>query len=217
MIREPIFSSFTLLPQTILTAGKYRVSGLRLVRLPKDAIGKTEDSSIEYVQNGESPYPLVSGEDLYGRNLIVPITIKGKNDNITLPEAVVNISKSRNIVATPVLNGKGTVKEMITEGDLELSISVAVVSSTDDGEYDEEMTAHQDVYPYKGVERLRKLLDEEGRLDIVSDFLQLFDLDGGDLGIVVKSYRVEQQTYANRQVFEIEAISDYDYNLLIEE
>ena len=51
---------------------------------------------------------------------------------------------------------------------------------------------------------------------MVSDFLKLFDLDGGELGIVVKNYTVHQDTHLNRQVFEIQALSDYDYNLLIE-
>ena len=46
-----------------------------------------------------------------------------------------NVSRERTIVATPVLNGKGTVKEMITEGDLSLSISVAVTSTSEDGDY----------------------------------------------------------------------------------
>ena len=46
-----------------------------------------------------------------------------------------NVSRERTIVATPVLNGKGTVKEMITEGDLSLSISVAITSTSEDGDY----------------------------------------------------------------------------------
>jgi len=217
MVKEPIIPNLRLVPATIATSAKYMVSGLRVVKLSENASGKMEDSALMSQQNGESPYPLVSGTDLYGYNLIVPITIKGKTDTITLQEAVVNVSRSRNIVATPVLNGRGTVKEMITEGDIDLSISVAVVSLSDDGSYDESLPTYHDVYPYKGVERLRRLLDEMDRLEIVSDFLKLFDLDGGDFGIVVKSYSVNQDTHTNRQVFEIHAVSDYDYNLLIED
>ena len=160
---------------------------------------------------------MVSGTDLFGKDFIVPISIKLDNETMFFPEAVVNISRERNIVATPVLNGKGTVKEMITNGDLNLSISLAIVSTSEDGDYDGHSTKYYDTYPYKGVERLRKMLDEPKRLDIVSDFLKLFDLDGGDFGIVVKSYSVNQETATNRQVFEITAVSDYDYNLLIEQ
>ncbi len=174
------------------------------------------DSDLKGPDAGGMPYPLVSGKDLFGRDLIVPLTLKGSRDTLRFPEAVVNVSRSRNIVATPVLNGRGTVKEMITDGDLDLTITLAVVSGSAEGDFDGTSTESYDVYPYNGVERLRKLLDEPERLDVVSDFLKLFDLDGGELGIVVKSYTVHQDTHLNRQVFEIQALSDYDYNLLIE-
>lgn len=209
-----------LIPATLLTGTKYAVSGLRVERLATDKVGDMANAPLASAQNTDSPYPLVSGKDLFGRNLIVPLTIKGKTDpnGMYFPEAVVNVSRSRTIVATPVINGKGTVKEMITDGDFELSISLAVVSTNDSGEFNAKaMPFFSDVYPDKGVEKLRRLLDEPNRLDVVSDFLKLFDLDGGEFGIVVKSYSVNQETHTNRQVFSITAVSDYDYNLLIEE
>jgi hypothetical protein len=215
MSLEQILPNRNLVPATIISSVKYLSSGLKMVKLSDDQFSIIENATLN-VSSG-NPYPLVSGKDLYGRDIVVPLTIKGKTDQIYLPEAVVNISRERNIVATPVLNGKGTVKEMITDGDLSLSISVAIMSNSDDGKYDENLSVFNDLYPYKGVERFRQLLEEPNRLDIVSDFLKLFDLDGGDLGIVVKSYSVNQETHLNRQVFEIQAISDYDYNLLIEE
>ena len=191
-------SNDTMIIASAATAVKYLVSGLK----SPDAEG--------------TPYPMVSGEDLFGRDFIVPLILKGSKGTLKFQEAVVNVNRSRNIVATPVLNGRGTVKEMITDGDLDLTITLAVVSGSKDGDFDGTSTESYDVYPYNGVERLRKLLDEPERLDVVSDFLKLFDLDGGELGIVVKSYTVHQDTHLNRQVFEIQALSDYDYNLLIE-
>ena len=198
MILEPTLN-LPLVPITFVTGVKYAASGLRVH--PDDAL----------------PYPLVSGKDLYGKDLVVSLSMRSPEDTIYFKEAVVNVSRERTIVATPVLNGKGTVKEMITDGDLSLSMSVAVISTSEDGDYDGNATGYYDTYPYKGVERLRKLLDTPERIDIVSDFLKLFDLDGGDFGIVVKSYSLNQDTHTNRQVFEIQALSDYDYNLLIEE
>ena len=201
---------------TVATAGKYLASGLRGSVLAEDLAGDTANADLRGAMDDGTPYPMVSGEDLFGRDLIVPLTLKGSRDTLRFQEAVVNVSRSRNIVATPVLNGRGTVKEMITDGDLDLTITLAVVSGSKDGDFDGTSTESYDVYPYNGVERLRKLLDEPERLDVVSDFLKLFDLDGGELGIVVKSYTVHQDTHLNRQVFEIQALSDYDYNLLIE-
>ncbi len=201
---------------TVATAGKYLASGLRGSVLAEDLAGDTANADLRGAMDEGTPYPMVSGEDLFGRDLIVPLTLKGSRDTLRFQEAVVNVTRSRNIVATPVLNGRGTVKEMITDGDLDLTITLAVVSGSKDGDFDGTSTESYDVYPYNGVERLRKLLDEPERLDVVSDFLKLFDLDGGELGIVVKSYTVHQDTHLNRQVFEIQALSDYDYNLLIE-
>lgn len=201
---------------TVATAGKYLASGLRGSVLAEDLAGDTANADLRSAMDDGTPYPMVSGEDLFGHDLIVPLTLKGSRDTLRFQEAVVNVSRSRNIVATPVLNGRGTVKEMITDGDLDLTITLAVVSGSKDGDFDGTSTESYDVYPYNGVERLRKLLDEPERLDVVSDFLKLFDLDGGELGIVVKSYTVHQDTHLNRQVFEIQALSDYDYNLLIE-
>ncbi len=201
---------------TVATAGKYLASGLRGSVLAEDLAGDTANADLRGAMDEGTPYPLVSGEDLFGRDLIVPLTLKGSRDTLRFQEAVVNVSRSRNIVATPVLNGRGTVKEMVTSGDLDLAITLAVVSGSKDGDFDGTSTKSYDVYPYNGVKRLRKLLDEPERLDVVSDFLKLFDLDGGELGIVVKSYTAHQDTHLNRQVFEIQALSDYDYNLLIE-
>ena len=201
---------------TVATAGKYLASGLRGSVLAEDLAGDTANADLRGAMDDGTPYPMVSGKDLFGRDLIVPLTLKGSRDTLRFQEAVVNVSRSRNIVATPVLNGRGTVKEMITDGDLDLTITLAVVSGSKDGDFDGTSTESYDVYPYNGVERLRKLLDEPERLDVVSDFLKLFDLDGGELGIVVKSYTAHQDTHLNRQVFEIQALSDYDYNLLIE-
>jgi len=209
-------SAETIILATGAAAVKYMSSGLKVSVLSKDQTGDTANADLRSSAEDGTPYPLVSGKDLFGRDLIVPLTIKGGMDTMRFQEAVVNVNRSRNIVATPVLNGKGTVKEMITDGDLELTITLAVVSGSTEGDFDNSITESYDTYPYNGVERLRKLLDEPERLDVVSDFLKLFDLDGGELGIVVKSYSVHQDTHLNRQVFEIQALSDYDYNLLIE-
>ena len=165
-----------------------------------------------------TPYPLVDKQDAFGRDIVTELILKDQDENlITFKEAVVNITRSREIVSTPVLNGKGTVKEMITNGDFDLTITLAVVSNTEDGEFEMESVKAYDVYPYKAVKRLRRMLDRQERLNIVSDFLKLFDLDGGEFGIVVKRYTVHQDTHLNRQVFEIQAVSDYDYELLIKE
>lgn len=188
-----------LLPGSLLVQQKYKASRLK----SSDTAG--------------APYPLAKGDMPYDYEMQVPVTLKGKTDLMFFPEATVSISRERKIVATPVINGKGTVKEMITEGDLNLTLAVSIVSTDMEGNYDGYSHYSYDRYPFKGVERLRRLLDEPNRLDVVSDFLTLFDLDGDDFGIIVKSYSMKQDTHLNVQKVEIEALSDYDYDLLIKE
>lgn len=217
MTKEPIMPNVRFMPATFATGAKYLVSGLRSSELAKNTNGKTSDSQLFSCADVDTTYPIVGGKDLYGRDLIVALSIRSQTETMYFPEAVVNVSRSRNIVATQVVNGRGSVKEMISQGDIDLSISVAVVSTSEDGDYDGTYTTQKDIYPYRAVERLRKMLESDERLDVVSDFLSLFGLDGGDVGIIVKNYSLNQETHTNRQVFEVQAVSDYDYNLLIEE
>ena len=100
---------------TVATAGKYLASGLRGSVLAEDLAGDTANADLRGAMDEGTPYPMVSGADLVGRDLIVPLTLKGSRDTLRFQEAVVNVTRSRNIVATPVLNGRGTVKEMITD------------------------------------------------------------------------------------------------------
>lgn len=216
---EEFKPNIPLMPATMAVRVRYLTSGLHGSLLAKDQHGELSKSDLRSADEQGDPYPLVSGADLLGKNLVVPLTMKSKSDEITFKEAVVNVSREKTIVVTSVLNGMGTVKEMVTNGDLKLSIQLAVVSNTTagyfDGELDDDCPIY-DTYPYNGVERVRKMLDETCRIDIVSDFLKPFDLDGGDFGIVVESYSIKQETHTNRQVIDIEAVSDYKYDLLIE-
>lgn len=199
---------------SVLTQAKHLPSPLAPEKLRPNQVGDTASALLDGVAS--QPFPLVSGADAFGQAFVVPLYLRSASATMYFPEAVVSVTRQRNIVATPVLQGRGTVKELVTEGDLELSMTLALVSNTSDGDYIASASESFDVYPYKALERLRRLLDEQERLDVVSPFLQCFDLDGGELGVVVTSYTVEQQTHSSRQVVQVQALSDYDYNLIID-
>lgn len=193
MILNLKIPNLPLLPATLAQGAKYGAS--------------------KFTTDGTSPYPIaIDG------SVCIPLTLKSGGKEMRFAEAVVSIGKERNMVTTPVVDGRGTVKETISWGDVSVNITLAVVSTTEDGDYDGQLTTQYDVYPIVGVKRLRELLDEDERIYITSEFLSAFDLDNDtDYGIVVKSYSMEQQTHANRQVVTINAVSDYDYELLIQE
>lgn len=194
-----VIPNLPLAPATAATAVKYSASALA-------------------PDTGGTPYPLVGGTDLFGRSVCVPVTIRdASGETYHFQEAIVSVSLDKNIVATQVLGGRGTVKEMVSVGDLSVSLTLAVVSTSPDGDYDGTRTETFDCYPYKGVERVRRLLESDERLDIVSDYLAQFGLCGDECGIVVRSYSAEQTTHLNRQVFTVQAVGDYDYDLFIKE
>jgi len=148
-------------------------------------------------------------KDLNGRNIVSSLTLRANGRILDIAEAVINITRRNRIVSTSIVGGTGTVKELICEDDMELDITVAISSIDDDGKISDE-------YPEDGVRDLIDFLDAK-HLDIYSPFLTMFDIDGGDFAVVINEYTVEQETYSNRQVFKISAVSDFDNTIFYEE
>jgi hypothetical protein len=143
-----------------------------------------------------------------GRNIIIPLVIRGNGQSITLPEAVVSVNRKKRIVKTEIVGGSGTVKEFVGDDDTNIDITVGVVATDGQSILDE--------YPEDAMYDLIDVL-EATRLEVWSPFLQLFDIDGGTFGVVVESYSVTQSTHTNRQVVQIRAVSDADYVIYNEE
>jgi len=120
---------------------------------------------------------------------------------MTINDVTVNISRSKNIVKTVLTGLDGTIKEYICNGDWEISMSVGIVAIEDGKIVDE--------YPEEGVREIREFLDTNQALDVSSVFLDLFDINR----IVVESCSLKQETWSNRQVVTIKALSDVDYQI----
>lgn len=124
-----------------------------------------------------------------------------KGVQLVMTDAVVSISRARNIVCTQMVGKDGTVKEYINEGDYELSIIVGIVAV--------ENGFIVDKYPEDGIRQVKAFLDRKTALGVHSEFLDLFDINS----IVVKSFQVTQDTASNYQVINISAVSDDEYNI----
>lgn len=136
-----------------------------------------------------------------GRNtltdLIITIPDKGL---LVINDAVVNISKQKEIVKTVLVGRKGTIKEYICDGDYQINITVGLVAvDTDNRQIDQ--------YPETAVSVLRETCELDRALEVSSTFLDLFDVHK----IVVTGFSAKQMTYSNHQTVEITAISDTDY------
>ena len=122
-------------------------------------------------------------------------------DTLRMEEAVCSVSKAKNIIQTPLAGLAGTIKEYVSDGDYDLSITVGL-AAVEDGHI-------VDKYPEQGVKDLRALLDSPKPLYVDSAFLQIFGINR----IVIKDYSIQQMTYCNRQTVTIRALSDDDYTI----
>ncbi len=137
-----------------------------------------------------------------GRYALCELTFENsKGERLVMNDAIVAISRAKNIVTTQMVGMNGTVKEYINDGDYSLNIVVGVAAVRDGVIVDE--------YPKEGLEELRKFLDEKQALTVESEFLKIFDIDS----IVIKSFSVSQDTASNYQSVSISAISDEEYNI----
>ena len=119
---------------------------------------------------------------------------------MTINDIVINVALQKEIVKTALVGRKGTIKEYITDGDYQLSMTVGIVSVDSNNEI-------IDQYPEKAVSQLREIMERPEALEVSSAFLDMFGISH----IVVTGFSVKQQTHSNRQVIEISALSDDDY------
>lgn len=122
-------------------------------------------------------------------------------ERLVMNDAVVAVSRAKNIVTTQLVGRDGTVKEYINAGDYQLNILVGVAAVRDGVIVDE--------YPEDGLRELRAFLDGNTALQVHSAFLDIFDINR----VVIKSYSLTQDTASNYQSLTISAISDEEYTI----
>ena len=136
-----------------------------------------------------------------GRNVLTDLVVRVPEKGVlTIPDVTSNISKQKEIVKTAIVGRAGTIKEYITDGDYQLSISIGIVSVDENNQI-------IDQYPESAISTLREVLEENQSLEASSTFLDVFGINK----IVVTGFSAKQMTYANRQVVEVSALSDDDY------
>lgn len=152
------------------------------------------------INSGEETWG--GGTDYWlGRTALTDLLVKVPGEGVLLINDVsMNVSLQKEIVRTALVGRPGTIKELITNGDYQISMSVGLVATNDLGEI-------IDQYPERGVSQLRELLEREESLEVNSGFLDLFGINR----IVVTGMSLRQMTYSNRQVIDITALSDSDY------
>lgn len=142
-----------------------------------------------------------SGDYWLGRTALTDMVVRVPGEGLLLiNDVTVNVSLQKEVVKTSLVGRSGTIKEYVTDGDYQLSMSVGLVAVDDEGRI-------TDQYPERAIAQLRGILERPESLEVSSVFLDLF----GITHIVVTGFTVKQMTYSNRQLIEITALSDTDY------
>lgn len=157
----------------------------------------------------EGSHPINKGEERWsgsgdywlGRTVLTDMVVKVPEEGLLLiNDVTVNVSLQKEVVKTALVGRAGTIKEYITDGDYQLSMSVGIVATDDNGEI-------IDQYPERAIAQLREILERPEALEVSSAFLDLF----GITHMVVTGFSAKQMTHSNRQVIEITALSDTEY------
>jgi len=194
---QPI--SFAFIAAGIATQAK-----MQLARLTPTVINRPSwNNGDEEFKTGKLTTPITDKSYWEGRYALTELTLK-KEDGQTLVvnDAIVSLSRSKNIVKTQLVGLDGTVKEYICNGDYEIDIIIGIVAVDSAGQIVDE-------YPSEGIETVREFLDEKKEVQVAGVFLNIFDISQ----IVVERFNLTQETHSNRQVISIKASSDEDYEI----
>ncbi len=158
-----------------------------------------------------------NGAQMEGKNIAAPMTDpsfwrdrfalctlyfrKESGEQLEMNDAIVSVSRKKNIVSTQLVGMDGTVKEYINADDYQISITVGV-QAVKDGVFVDE-------YPTEGIKQLRAFFDLNEPIMVNSAFLEIFDIDR----IVINDFSVLQATESNYQPITLSALSDTEYNV----
>lgn len=148
-------------------------------------------------QNTALGSPLWS-QNSKGITYFMPVTL----DGIELPNTLISFSGKKNIVETPLIGRRGTVKELINIEDYEIQIRGIVV---DDGRS----------FPDEFIMKLQELFEKNESVSLQCALTDIF-LQQDD-SVVIKAIRFpDMKGIENAQAFEINCVSDPYFELIIE-
>lgn len=127
-------------------------------------------------------------------------------EGIVIDTVLMNVNQTKIIPKTQIAGKPGTVKEFISDGDFDISITGALITETT------LLNSFKNRYPREQIKTLFDLLKAQESVKVRAEFLQQFEINS----VVVEKYAFPQ-TKGNRdkQLFTIKMVSDIE--LLLEE
>lgn len=126
---------------------------------------------------------------------------KESGEQLEMNDAVVSVTRKKNIVTTSLVGMDGTVKEYVNADDYQVKIAVGVQAVRNGVFVDE--------YPTEGIKQLRQFFDLAEPILVNSAFLEIFNIDR----IVITDFSLIQATESNYQPITLSALSDTEYNV----
>ena len=124
---------------------------------------------------------------------------------LVIPNMIIEVNQTKNIITTPIQGRDGTVKEFISRGDYLITLSGIITGKMD--EENGEIRDIGNVYPQDDVNKLITICEVPDSLDVTSDFLSMFLKE--DSRVVITDYNIPQQIgVRNFQTFTINMLSD---------
>lgn len=150
-----------------------------------------------------SDQPQARASSVLGTPIYEQITVIGEGVNYTFPDwPLIDISYPKTIVKTPILNGKGTVKEYINTDDYQVNIRGILINYFSDA-YPEDL-----LYEFEQVCKINK------ELRILSPVVNLLDINN----IVIENVSYPSvEGFNNIQPFVLQCVSDEPVELVIKQ
>lgn len=139
-------------------------------------------------------------KDALGRWYFMPVVIEHKGKDYELPIAVVRITGRKKIVETDMVGRKGSVKELISMDDYEITVSGVII---------------EDDFPEAGITQLNALYNINESVGLKCALTDIFMEE--DDKVVIKSIDLsEMKGTEHAQVYSINMVTDRNFELIID-
>ncbi len=163
--------------------------------------------------------PNLSAHDWLAKPTLTELWLRCKGSYLVLRDCVCTVSIHKNIVHTYLSGRNGSVKEYINDRDYRISIIASLTPSLnlnpnpdglDNSGSNQNILDVSDGYPKDKVKNLMHLLRMNTAIEVVSDFLDLFNIRS----MVIEGYDFDQGgLYQNQQSFSLYGLSDTPFEI----
>lgn len=151
----------------------------------------------EYSNKGTALYK----KDLQGNYYFMPVVFMHNGKVYEITCAVVSITGKKNIVSTPMIGRKGTVKELINEDDYQINITGIVIGENQQ-------------FPEAELDLIKELYSVNEAVELKCALTDVFLTEGDKVVITDISFPQSVQTEYT-QVIEMQCISDRAFELIL--